>query len=404
MLEINNFKNKQPKIAVITHRAGMRIEGGEWNLIHGRNKALINNYNADILQIMLIKYSNNLGNDYPAHWKDQKYKLEVIHYNNHHVDLAKKTYKATRLALNWDPDIIVFSGGMAGMWYWLGRLFSRKTKTVWDVHGATKHETIEYNKSNKYLFCLLKDHLNEKYMLGIDGILVVSEELKKYVMQDNRRSEIFIVPCSTNVHLKKEDIIQHRDSWRNKFGIPRDEWVIVYAGSLGVWQATEEILADYIDLGRKLPDTWMVFYVSNDKEILYLEDYKEKHGLKKFIVKSIKSEMLHEALCVADVGLVLRHNNVTNRVAFPNKIDDYLASGVAIATTEGLPAAAELIKRNMIKGIVLDKVTLNGIEILRDATKDRNKDEIVTDWEKSQICRKKISYEETLRHFVDWVA
>ncbi|WP_148205593.1 glycosyltransferase family 4 protein [Symbiobacterium thermophilum] len=68
---------------------------------------------------------------------------------------------------------------------------------------------------------------------------------------------------------------------------------------------------------------------------------------------SLLPEEVVPALHACDVGFVLREDNWTNRVAFPNKFAEYCAAGLLIVTSPGLRAAADVVVTKGI-GVLVD--------------------------------------------------
>jgi hypothetical protein len=120
-------------------------------------------------------------------------------------------------------------------------------------------------------------------------------------------------------------------------------------------------------------------------------------------VLTVPSAELVYVLCAADIGLLLRHSVETNRVAFPNKIDEYLAAGLGIVTTLGLPAAAELVNSCAISGVVLETPQLRlAHDYIRNTCSDSGcaKDR----WRRANVARARHSFTACLQPFVTWAA
>lgn len=99
----------------------------------------------------------------------------------------------------------------------------------------------------------------------------------------------------------------------------------VYAGSLSRWQCVDETLQLFAMLEQRLPHAVFTLLTG---ELEKGEALCRKYGLKKIEIKYVPLVGLGEELSKYKYGLLLREENVINRVATPTKFNSYLASGV----------------------------------------------------------------------------
>jgi len=115
--------------------------------------------------------------------------------------------------------------------------------------------------------------------------------------------------------------IQTRENWK------ATDYVITYVGSTAAWQSTAQ-LVDIISRTSCLSDN-VRFMVLTNGEIHELDALKDKLQDRLFI-KGVKHSEMKYYLAMSNIGIVIRDNNIVNRVAAPTKIAEYLTNGLKI--------------------------------------------------------------------------
>lgn len=147
---------------------------------------------------------------------------------------------------------------------------------------------------------------------------------------------------------EKLEEIRRSENWRES------DYVITYVGSTEAWQSTAQ-LVDIVEKASKLSDK-IRFMILTNGEITELSHLKVK--LKdRLTVKSVKHSLMKYYLTLTDVGIVIRDNNIVNRVAAPTKIAEYLTNGLKILYSGEI-------------GIITDLKSLLGEQVLIEYNSD----------------------------------
>jgi hypothetical protein len=389
------------RIATIIWRPGTIVEEGEWSLIHNRNKAFVEHFGAEVTIFAIFREETILQSGIPNHFRDASYPIHIVSYRRRFWGQFVGAYQAIKRAINWEANAIIFSGCFSGIF--LKKAKKYNIKTIWDIHGVEQQEIIEYGLNWRGIINIFRHTIADKFMRNVDAILVVTPELAYYEKRYFPKQQAFVVPCYSNITLDRNSVLAFRKKWRDNFGIPHDAWVLVHAGGMHKWQQVESYFRDFPILARKCPCVWFLCLTGDREKARKLLNQIPLDVSSRIIITKVKKEQLSEALCSADVGLLLRNSNITNLVAFPNKIDDYLSAGLNIATTSGLPAAAKLVLDKKVSGIVLPQVSLIGIEGLGQLRGARSDKEVLDDWDKAQICRESFSFKKSLSQLVKFI-
>lgn len=178
--------------------------------------------------------------------------------------------------------------------------------------------------------------IEKKVIPGADSISVVSKEYRKYLRNKfkDKIKDIFIYPCAYNAQRLYIDN-NLRDGYRKKYGIGKEQTVLIYSGSLNKYQLPEKIFHFFSNISKQDVNKNCAFiFLTPDKQ-------KAKHlskiyTIRNLIIESAYGEDLSGFYNASDIGIILRKKDLVNRVASPTKVAEYLATGNSIILTEGI--------------------------------------------------------------------
>lgn len=310
------------KILFITSR-NILENTGERNLIINREIILKNKFNieTDYIVYRFKKYLDN---------REISENINILR-NPYDIVKLKKLIKSK--LLDNDYRFVVISGEIL---LWLIPFIKNicNVKVIVDIHG-TIEELCEFKSSSvsrrileKLYYWKCTNNIN-KYIRYADGIIVVSQALKKYMLETYKgiNCSFFTVPCSTTKnYLNNEEYYRYRSFYRKKYNISEQELIFIYSGGSSKWQCIE----DAIDLYEKIKNIKLsrMLILTRDEKII------DKYGKNKnYIIDYVKPEDVTKVLCVGDYGFLLRKDYLTNRVAYPNKFLEYVQSGLKLIST-----------------------------------------------------------------------
>jgi len=128
------------------------------------------------------------------------------------------------------------------------------------------------------------------------------------------------------------DGVSRRDQIRRKLGIPEDSKVILYMGSFFYFSGLPQLVNEFAKSKSKNIYLVLVGGGEQDEE---LRNLVAKLGLSKKVIFTgfIGFEELPGYLAAADVAVNPMQSSLVSNAAFPNKVIQYLATGLAVATT-----------------------------------------------------------------------
>ena len=272
-----------------------------------------------------------------------------------------------------------------------------------DIHGASEDMLELAKSSSKQKGMMLQTlyHIDQKItkhsLNNIDGFFVVTESLREYFkarysIDDNR--PFFIVPCATNgEEFNREKYLKDRKKYRGKYHIDKDEVVFIYSGGISPWQCVSETIELYIKIANFVERKTRLLVFSHNKDAII----KMADGDERIQIDSYSPDELAHALSAGDYAFLLRANNITNNVAFPNKFLEYVQSGMRIITTPYVKEIAKQVKENNL-GFIYD-FNMNLEPLLADIQEcglSENREECIN------AVLKYNSFSVTTRNFVEW--
>ena len=114
---------------------------------------------------------------------------------------------------------------------------------------------------------------------------------------------------------------------RERENLKEDDFVVSYVGATQAWQSAEELVRVIDLIGNKYQKAKFLLLTNGElKELSQLDDNVRNRIIK----KTVPHKEMPYYLAMTNVGIVMRDDNMVNRVAAPTKIAEYITNGVAI--------------------------------------------------------------------------
>ena len=126
--------------------------------------------------------------------------------------------------------------------------------------------------------------------------------------------------------------LSKRDQVRSKLGIAKESKVILYMGSFFYFSGLPQLVDEF---ARSAPDDKVLVLVGGGEQDQQLRQQVAKLGLttKVLFTGFVGFNELPSYLAAADVAVNPMQSSLVSNAAFPNKVIQYLATGLAVATT-----------------------------------------------------------------------
>jgi len=233
---------------------------------------------------------------------------------------------------------------------------------IYDGRSALKGEIKEYDMA-------LNGSLNQSFLNAEEYVVnnakyrtAVSSELLNFWKKDFSYSgnEHLVLPCS--LAYSHEKPLPKRES--------NQKVRLLFSGGGSPWQSQKEKYNWIRNLLNSRNDIEFVFLTKSDDHLdQLLEDFPER--VKR---KWLKPEAVFDELAKADYGILLREDNLTNRVSAPVKYAEYLNAGLSVIISSSVKDYAQFTIEHKC-GIVLKELDSDlELKALNQVDRDRNRD------------------------------
>ena len=332
--------------------------GGEWRLLSERALGL--RANSVATDVLSIRPAECHGSNEPLRgWAGQ---FAPISYRGL-AGFAPALFKALIAIRRWlrrqPGGYVILSGAHL---YPLAAVLPA-ARVVIDIHG-TLAEWIELKHPSgklrllRYLYPLVRI-LECLALKRSRGALVVSRPLRDDVLSRGARAA-WTVPCLLSAATARAFHVADREASRRELGIGPETTAVVYSGGLSEWQCTSEAVSLFSQLRPFLPGGARLIMITPNSPAA--SGIARAAGVFDPIVLSLPPGEVPAALAACDIGLMLREDTLTNRYAFPNKFAEYLAAGLYVLSSPGLPDPARLIREHSLGSILTPAEVRHGVE------------------------------------------
>jgi glycosyltransferase involved in cell wall biosynthesis len=164
-----------------------------------------------------------------------------------------------------------------------------------------------------------------------DQIIVLTEHQRQYISEKGIPLEkIDLIPNGVVVGSWQPDE-QKRAEYREKLGVPQDDFVAIYTGAHGPANALEYV----VQAGQYLPEKgYSIMLIGDGPDKERLQKRVAELGLKNVhLLDPVPKAEIFDYTNAADFGIISLADNEVFRGARPNKLFDYTFLGKPIITT-----------------------------------------------------------------------
>lgn len=263
------------------------------------------------------------------------YFLDYINARNSFVKELSKLNKDT---------IIVFEGMQtASLIYDICE--DKGFKYIYDCHGSMPSEIRLYHNSFiGTIYSKILSRIELKLLSNAEICITVSNN--QYDLWNRNINHITLPMLPSDIFFTEKN---NRCEIRKKLNIKGNERVFVYSGQNQKWQMSEETIRFYKRIEENNKNTFLLILTHDEKAF---EDLISKYRIKKFLIMSVQYNDMPYYLDACDYGFCLRANDMTNIVASPTKVLEYLARNIRPIITSYVGDFSSMFMKNGFADVV----------------------------------------------------
>lgn len=228
-------------------------------------------------------------------------------------------------------------------------------KLVFDMRGVMAEEYVEAGvwRESSFAFRAVK-WVERRALARADAIVMLTHRIRNALLEASaelrsNRAPIEIIPCCVDtIHYGGVD----RSAARARLGFG-DEPVMAYAGSLGGWYMSSEMV-DFLIVAQQLfPRLHFMVLTQSTFELIKRELTARGVSPDRYSIRGVDPSSMPMHLAAADFGVCFIRPGYSKWSSSPTKIGEYLASGLPVVTGAGIGDVDEMVRSEGV-GIVVD--------------------------------------------------
>lgn len=245
--------------------------------------------------------------------------------------------------------------------------FEREVAICYDGRGALKAEAQEFHVYPEYLKRLLL-RAEQRAVLRADYRIAVTEELVEWWRTEFGYASDFhaVIPTTTSTRAEGFDPRLTREEWRKHYGFTSTDVVLAFAGGRADWQGLSNWLPEMNTWLHRMPELKLLLLAPAHPSIAEMQESHPHRIVNAFV----PHEDVLKALSAADHGILWREVNVTNRVASPTKLSEYLQAGLSVIANAGT-ATGRIVEASGI-GVCIDPPFQNEYPSILSSARSRS--------------------------------
>jgi len=213
------------------------------------------------------------------------------------------------------------------------KIFYKNIKIICDCRGVySKEVSYKSGRMDRNYFFRHIERIESYAQVNSDYLFCVSRTFKEHILKNNynKIKKIKVIPCCIDSEKFKYDPVI-RKKIRKEMNID-GKFVVVYSGSLNEWQLPLRMLEIFKIIKSVITGSIFVMFT---KDLKYAREIFLNSGIKEdsYILISRPYHLINSYLQVGDLSLLMREDNIVNRVAFPVKFPEYVRCGVPVLSS-----------------------------------------------------------------------
>lgn len=242
---------------------------------------------------------------------------------------------------------------------WLKNKFG--VKVLFDMRGFWVDERVDGGlwQTDKLFYRLAYAYYKKKeayYIQHSDHIILLTEAGKRELIRWPAYTgvPVTVVSCSADFDVFSLTEQQQKFEARARLGIPKEDIVVSYLGSLGTWYMLEEMLLFFNQLKKVYPTAKFLFLTPENPSLVH--DRLPDHGLEKkdFIILFSERKQIPGYIKASDFSLSFIKPAYSKIASSPTKIGELLAMGIPVISNRGIGDVEEMIEETGCGIVVAD--------------------------------------------------
>jgi glycosyltransferase involved in cell wall biosynthesis len=236
-------------------------------------------------------------------------------------------------------------------------------RMIYDMRGFYADERVDgkiWNLNNPVFLAVYKYFKRKEleFIREADYSVSLTENGKQEILSwesfKNKSPLIKVIPCCADLqHFSKdnyveEDVLQ----WRKKLGVRKEDFLLVYLGSLGTWYMVKEMLQYFSRLLLVKPEAKFLLITTDDAGLVKQHLASFSIPEKQVVITAAKRKEIPALLSMADFSLFFILPVYSKKASSPTKLAELMALSVPVVCNAGVGDVDRIVEQSQA-GIVL---------------------------------------------------
>ena len=248
---------------------------------------------------------------------------------------------------------------------------------IFDMRGFWADERIDGGIWNmkipvfKWVYSFFKKKERE-YLLNADASVSLTYNGKKEILSweymKGINDNISVIPCCADLNHFNYEKVYENQILKINLGIPEENSVICYLGSVGTWYMMEEML-DYFKVHlAKFPESTFLWITKDSADEIMIK--AKKRGIESnVIIKGSERDELPGLLSICTASIFFIKPLYSKKASSPTKMAELLGMGIPLICNSGVGDTDEIVRKEEV-GIVIDEFNNDAYKIAVEAFQD----------------------------------
>ena len=270
-------------------------------------------------------------------------------------DLWKMSRKAKRVHKNLRVTIVHCRSYLSAL---IGLRMKKKygIKFLFDMRGFWADERIEgdiWNQNNlifKGVYSFFKSR-EKLFLEKADYTISLTNNARSTIHNwehiRNNPIPIKVIPCCTDLHLFDKNRVDHWQSvqLRGNLGIGKNDFVLLYLGSIGTWYMLDEMLDFFKILLTYKPEARFLFLTKDDPQRIVTSAANKGVGADCLIITPVERSILPQYIALAHLSIFFIRPVFSKKASCPTKQGEIMSMGVPIVCNTNVGDTTEIIQQ-----------------------------------------------------------
>jgi glycosyltransferase involved in cell wall biosynthesis len=244
-----------------------------------------------------------------------------------------------------------------------GSMLKRKfgLRFIFDMRGFYADERVDgkiWNLSNPVLKRVYQyfKHKEKQFLQEADAVVSLTEagkqEIGKMEIPGFNSHSISVIPCCADMDLFNYNSVKLAPNTKTALGIPQEDFVLCYLGSIGTWYMLPEMLRFFKAFQQENPNSTFLFITKDNAEVILsvAKDINIDINTLKIIPSERKD--LPQLLLVCDASIFFIKPVWSKKASSPTKMAELMGMGIPIIANSGVGDVDYFLKDNPMAVLV----------------------------------------------------